>query len=84
MIETFKEAKLLPHEVAKALGVSRVAVSGWYNGHSNPHHLHAAKVQNLVDAVREAIDSGSLPVPHDVVRRERWHYISTALELGRS
>lgn len=81
MIQTFKDAKLLPHEVAKALGINRVTVSMWYNGHTSPHRLHADKVQNLVDAVRAAVDSGDLPVSHDIPRRERWHYISTKLGL---
>jgi predicted transcriptional regulator len=80
MIETFKEAKLLPHEVAHVLGISRVTVSMWYNGHTKPHRLHEDKVQKLVDDVKQAMESAALPVPSGVARRDRLDYIGSTLK----
>lgn len=80
MFEIAKEAKLLPHDLAKLLKVSRITVSMWFNGHSKPHRLLTERVEKLVDAIRLAVDAGELPVPHDVSRRERGHYIQTCLK----
>lgn len=79
MFEIVKEARLKPHEVAKLLKVSRVAVSMWFNGHSNPHRLLREPVGKLLDAVHQAMDAGELPVPHDISRRERGLYIQKVL-----
>ena len=80
MFETAKAARLLPHEIAKLLGVSRVTVSAWYNGHTLPHRILANRVAKLLDAIAVAVNNGALPVPHDIPRRERGHYIRTALK----
>lgn len=79
MIETFKEAGLLPHEVAHVLGISRVTVSMWYNGHTKPHRLHEDKVQKLVDDVKQAVESGALPAPSGVARKDRLTYLKATL-----
>ena len=80
MFDTAKAAKLQPHDLAKLLKVSRVTVSAWYNGHTNPHRLLADRVAKMLDAIAAAVKGGALPVPHDVPRRERGHYIATALK----
>ena len=79
MFDTAKAAKLQPHDIAKLLQISRVTVSAWYNGHSNPHRLLADRVAKLLDGIATAVNNGSLPVPHDVPRRERSHYLKTTL-----
>jgi len=79
MFEIVKTARLQPHELAKMLSVSRVTVSMWVNGHNKPHHLLEARVGKLLDAVKSAVESGDLPVPFDVTRRERPHYVNKTL-----
>lgn len=79
MFEIAKEARLQPHDLAKLLKVSRITVSMWFNGHSKPHRLLADRVEKLLDAIRQAVEAGELPVPHDVSRRERGHYIQKAV-----
>lgn len=74
-----KTARLGPADVSKVLEVSRVTVSGWFNGHTQPHHLLTRRVQRMVDSVNAAIVNGDLPIPHHVKRRERGFYIDTAL-----
>lgn len=80
MFEIAKEARLQPHDLAKLLKISRITVSMWLNGHSRPHRLLTERVEKLLDAIRAAVDAGELPVPHDVSRRERGHYIQKVLE----
>lgn len=79
MFEITKEARLRPHEIAKLLKVSRVTVSMWVNGHSKPHRMLGDRVDKLLDAIRHAVEAGELPVPHDISRRERGHYIQKTL-----
>jgi DNA-binding XRE family transcriptional regulator len=79
MFEVAKAAKLQPSDLAKLLKVNRITVSMWYNGHSNPHRLLHEQVRNLLDRIDTAVQSGALPVPRDVSRRERSHYIQQAL-----
>lgn len=74
-----REAQLGPTDLAQLVGVSRVAASLWLNGHSAPIHLIHEKVARVVDEVQAAVNAGLLPVPHHVTRRERGHYIRTAL-----
>lgn len=75
----FRQARLGPVDIAKLLGVSRVTVSGWLNGHAQPHHLLSTRVQGILDNVGHALEAGELPVPHDVNRRERGLYIQQVL-----
>lgn len=79
MLERITEAHLLPSDVARLLNLSRVTVSRWLNGHSRPHQLHEYKVKRLLDAVDRAMDSGDLPVPHDIKRSERAAYLTKVL-----
>lgn len=79
MFEIAKEARLKPHEIAKLLKVSRITVSMWFNGHSKPHRMIADKVERLLDSIASAMETGELPVPHDISRRERGHYIQKVL-----
>lgn len=76
MFETVKQANLLPSDLAKLLKVNRCTVSNWFNGKNHPHPMIKVKLNKLLDAVHRAVDAGDLPVPHDVKRRERAHYIS--------
>ncbi len=71
MFELAKKANVLPHQFAKALGVGRVTVSLWFNGHSKPHKILADRVSTLVVAIEQAVEAGELPVSADLNRRER-------------
>jgi hypothetical protein len=74
------QASLKPSDLARLVGVGRVTCSYWLNGHKQPHYLHHAKVQKIVDDVERATKSGLLPVPISTMRRERAHYIRQALD----
>lgn len=74
------KAELRPADLSKILNVGRVTCSYWLNGHKQPHILHYDKVKAAVDAISAATQSGLLPVPTNVMRRERAHYIRQALE----
>jgi hypothetical protein len=80
MFEVVKQAKIKPVDLAKFLNVSRVTVSLWLNGHKKPHHLLRHRVDLFLKAVKMAVDSGSLPLPADTKRADRFHKISEALE----
>lgn len=66
-----KKAGLKPADFSKLVKVHRVTVSLWVHKHNEPHHLLAARVSKMLDAVRAAVDAGDLPVSFDVPRRER-------------
>ena len=74
-----RTAKLQPSDLAMLVGVGRVSCSYWLNGHKQPHYLHQDKVKGIVDGIAKATESGLLPVPISVMRRERAHYIRQAL-----
>ena len=75
-----REAALRPADLARVLRLNRVTVSMWLNGHTNPHRLLQVRVNKVLDAVKLAVKAGSLPVPHDISRRERAHYVGKALK----
>ena len=79
MFEPLEAAGLGPSDTARLLGVSRVTVSLWLHGHHKPHHLLADPLKRFLDAVRACVDTGTLPVPRDVIRRERGLYIRQSL-----
>lgn len=79
MFEPVLAAGLQPNDIAKLLKLNRITTSMWLNGHTEPHRLHRERVQKLVDAIDAAVQSGALPVPLDVGRRERGLYIRNAL-----
>lgn len=79
MFEVVKAAKIKPVDVAKFLNVSRVTVSLWLNGHKKPHHLLRHRVDLFLEAVQMAVDKGSLPLPADTKRAERFEKISAVL-----
>lgn len=81
MFEIVKTARLQPSDLAKVLGVNRITASMWLNGHAKPHRLLEDRVANLLDQIQRAVEAGDLPVPHDVTRRERAHYIFKVLQL---
>jgi hypothetical protein len=80
MFEIAKEARIRPDDFSKLAKVSRVTASMWFNGHTKPHHLLQVRVNELLDAIKAAMDAGDLPVPHDVGRRERHLYVTKAVE----
>lgn len=80
-ITEFKTAELMPHEVAKLVGVGRVPVSRWMNGHHAPHPLLQTRVDSVVDAVKLARQAGLLPVPNTVRRKDRWDYIQKVVPV---
>jgi predicted transcriptional regulator len=71
MFDPVRHAKMTPSNVAKLLNVSRVAVSLWMNGHSEPHHLIERRVKRLLSAVDAAVKDGKLPLSEDVPRQNR-------------
>jgi len=71
MFDVIRTAKMTPSNVAKLLNVSRVAVSLWMNGHSEPHHLIRRRVDRLLRAVDAAVKAGTLPLSEDVPRKSR-------------
>lgn len=75
-----RRAGIKPADLARLVGVGRVTCSYWINGHQQPHYLHRDKVQGIVDAIARATQCGQFPVPMNVMRRERAHYIRQALE----
>lgn len=74
-----REARLTPNDFAKMLRVSRVTASCWFNNRCAPHHLIRHRVERLMGAVQSAMDSGDLPVPYEIPRRERHLYVSRVL-----
>lgn len=80
MFDIVKVAKLQPNDLAKLLNVNRITVSMWMNGHSSPHRLLSSRVGKMLDIIRRAVEAGDLPVPHDVTRRERAHYVRTVVD----
>lgn len=79
MFQVAKDARLRPDDIAKLLKLSRVTVSLWFNGHTNPHHLISKRVNKLLEAIKSAMDAGDFPLPHDVGRRERGMYIHNTI-----
>jgi len=69
MFDTFIKAGLKPSNVARLLNVSRVAVSLWFNKHTEPHHLIRRRVDRLHSAVQSALAAGDLPISSDVPRK---------------
>lgn len=82
MFDKAKAAELQPTDIAKLLGVTRVTARFWLKGRNRPHHLIHSRVVRLLDAVAQCVQTGRLPVPRDVSRRERGLYIRTALEAA--
>lgn len=73
-------AHLGPTDLSRLVGTTRVACSSWMNGHGRPHHLHADRVQKVLDAIGAARNAGLLPVPAHVLRADREAYIKSAIE----
>ncbi len=73
------KARLRTVDMAKLLRVHRCTVSSWYNGHTEPHFLLMPRIQKLLDAITRAVEANELPVPREVVQRERAHYINRVL-----
>lgn len=78
------EAGLGSTDISRVLSISRVTVSLWLNGHTNPHRLIAQRVGELLDTVKLAVEAGDLPVPHRIGRRERAYYIKTVIDRHRA
>jgi hypothetical protein len=79
MFEIVHTARLLPHEVARLLKVNRITVSLWLNGHRKPHRLLADTVNDLLDRIAAAVESGDLPINADVKRKDRTAIIDSVL-----
>jgi transcriptional regulator with XRE-family HTH domain len=75
MFDVAKDAGVLPSDIAKHLGVHRVTVSSWFNGHNEPHRYLKDKVEKLLDAIDAAVEIGELPAPRDIRPRERSGYV---------
>lgn len=79
MFDVAKDAGVLPSDIAKHLGVHRVTVSSWFNGHNEPHRYLKDKVEKLLDAIDTAVETGELPVPRDIRARERGKYVDRVI-----
>lgn len=79
MFDVAKDAGILPNDIAKHLGVHRVTVSSWFNGHNEPHRYLKDKVEKLLDAIDAAVETGELPVPRDIRARERGGYVDRVI-----
>lgn len=79
MFDVAKDAGILPNDIAKHLGVHRVTVSSWFNGHNEPHRYLKDKVEKLLDAIDAAVETGELPVPRDIKARERGSYVDRVI-----
>ena len=79
MFDVAKDAGVLPNEIAKHLGVHRVTVSSWFNGHNVPHRYLMERVEKLLDAIDAAVETGELPVPRDMRARDRGQYVENVL-----
>lgn len=79
MFDQLKKAGVRATDVARLLQISRVAVSLWFNGHSNPHRLIAKRVDRLVRAVVSAESVGDLPL-RDVKRDDRYDALTRVIE----
>lgn len=79
-IELLKTAGLRVTEVAQLVKVSRPTASNWFRGAHGPHSLVTAELNKLVDAVRQAMEAGELPIPPTVIGKDvRWQYINDVL-----
>jgi len=78
-VDIFKQAKLAPRHLHRLLGVSRVTVSLWLNGHGSPHRLLEHRVDDLAKRVKQALDEGKLPIPKDVDMSDEVRYVQTVL-----
>ncbi len=79
MFDVAKDAGVLPNDIAKHLGVHRVTVSSWFNGHNEPHRYLKDRVDKLLDAIDAAVETGELPVPRDIKARERGSYVDRVI-----
>lgn len=79
MFDVAKDAGVLPNDIAKHLGVHRVTVSSWFNGHNEPHRYLKDKVDKLLDAIDAAVETGELPVPRDIRPRDRSGYVDRVI-----
>lgn len=72
MFEVLKAAEITPSTIARLLNISRVAVSLWMNGHSQPHRLIERRVNKLLTAIQAAVDAEELPLSEDIPRKNRF------------
>lgn len=79
MFDVIRQAGLRANEVGRLLGVSRVTVSLWLNGHANPHRLHANKVNKVLDAMTAAVEAGELPAPKGLSAEDRAAHIRNVI-----
>lgn len=66
-----RRAGLNATEFGLLADVSRVTVSLWLNGHTQPHHLHRKRIAKLLKVLLLAVRAGDLPLTTDVERAVR-------------
>jgi hypothetical protein len=59
------KANLPPSPIAKALGVCRMSVYGWFRGRPI-RSKNIDKVEKLIETINGYIESGELPVPSSI------------------
>lgn len=82
--ETLQRGEVRITEFAKIVGVNRVTVSTWVNGHFEPHNFIRPKVEKLLQAIDIAVDRELLPVAHDpaITKTDRIKAIKQALQAA--
>lgn len=82
--ETLQRGGIRITEFAKIVGVNRVTVSTWVNGHFLPHTFIRPKVEKLLGAVNAAVKAKTLPLPDDPTqtRTERLKEIKYVLQAA--
>ncbi len=76
--QILKVAEVGQADIARWLGVSKVAVCHWVKGTSNVDPLRVAKVEKLLAAVARAVEAGDMPVPK-IPRGDRAERLTSAL-----
>jgi hypothetical protein len=85
MFEDIKAAGINPTNLAKLASVTRVTASYWLHGHTVPAApATKARVDALLAEVRAALKAGSLPLPHTVPSRKRFHALTQVLAQYRT
>ena len=60
--DVFERAGMRPGDIAHILNLSRIAVSRWYNAHTQPHRLIQDKLDDLTRKVEDLLSAGRLPL----------------------
>lgn len=81
--DIIKTAGITRLDFATLVGVSRASVQNWVAGKTEPSHLIADRVHEVLESLRLAVERGALPIDlpdtRDAVASERQRLLSEAL-----